>query len=434
MASEVRLARLGADGKWQQIAYTGSWYYHDGRPFQFTEETFQSIIRNFESRGGEALPFKYGHAAGSAEASYYGAAGWISALEIRPDAQGRVSLYAQVDWKDRARGMIQRDELRYASVEVVSGRDTKTDESTGPELVGVAALVDLPFLEGMEPLAAQRHIHMAKQMTEAQLLADIVKELGKDATMEKVQRIFAAKKALQDAYGSPEEAEAAAADVAASAAPPVVKASKDEPKDLEGAPADKVDLEEDAPPAEGAGDPVAAIETIAEMPLAEVAAKIAEAPDAFRAFLAGEMAAPSEEPPMDMADVETVSQLSAQVRKLEKSSREATDQLTALKTEHAIDLAIRDGLVVEAERAFLVKLGKAGLLEEHLEGRKAEPSVQTKRVLGRKSPTKTEATDWDRDDPNYVALSKQFGQVLKLKGDALHERVVKTLSARSGSN
>jgi hypothetical protein len=146
-----------ADGSrrvWNQVAYEGEWLGHGAGEFEFTREVFDQIIANFERRT-DPLPLTYGHP-DSETASYMGAAGWIHALKLGTDDEGRLGLFAEMEFTERAAGQVNSGEQRHCSVVVTfEGIDEKTGEPVGAELYEVG-LVLSAFIDGMRPLAAGR--------------------------------------------------------------------------------------------------------------------------------------------------------------------------------------------------------------------------------------------------------------------------------------
>jgi phage I-like protein len=140
------------EGCWNQIAYEGQWAGHPSGKFQFTDEVFGQLIRNFRRREDQ-IPLTYGHPDGE-RGSFMGAAGWISDLRIGADDKGRRALFAKMHFTERAATQIRADEQRYCSVVVSFGaRDEVTDDEVGAELLEVG-LVLSAFLDGMRPLSA----------------------------------------------------------------------------------------------------------------------------------------------------------------------------------------------------------------------------------------------------------------------------------------
>lgn len=140
-------------GAWNQVAYEGQWAGHAAGRFQFTREIFEQILRNF-GRRKDHIPLTYGHP-DSERASYMGAAGWISELKLGTDDEGRLALFAKMNFTERAAAQVKADEQRYCSVVVAfEATDEVSDEEIGAELLEVG-LVLAAFLDGMRPLSAE---------------------------------------------------------------------------------------------------------------------------------------------------------------------------------------------------------------------------------------------------------------------------------------
>lgn len=256
------------DGRvWNQIAYEGQWKGHSAGEFQFTAATFHALTQNFQRRT-DPIPLTWGHPDGETGA-LMGAAGWIHALKVERDDQGRDALFALMEFTPRAASMVKAGEHRHCSVVVgFDGVDEKTGEPIGAELYEVG-LVLSAFIDGMTRLAAsidgraqpagQRALSKDKTtMTDKELLAAAFKELGDDATAENAMKwveIEKSKAALLsgDAEETPAEEPEEPEEMAAGAEQPAeVVQLADEPADPAAA-----EAMPDGPPEDDAADSMA---------------------------------------------------------------------------------------------------------------------------------------------------------------------------------
>ncbi len=163
--------------KWGMITRAGTYAGYGGgeRPFEFTAETFTQIVNNFranpsyskpdgESYGAEpVIAWDFHHAseapANTGNIGQVGAPaqGWILDVEVRNDEQGIPTLWALTDWLEPARSYIKEGRYRWASVVVVfDAVDGVSGANVGAVLLSVA-LTNQPFVEGLEPLAADKN-------------------------------------------------------------------------------------------------------------------------------------------------------------------------------------------------------------------------------------------------------------------------------------
>lgn len=231
VALSVSLAGVkDADGRvWNQVAYEGQWKGHSAGEFQFTRSLFNQIVRNFQRRT-DPIPLTWGHPDGETGA-FMGAAGWIHALKVNTDNEGREALFALMEFSERAASMVKAGEHRHCSVVVgFDGVDEKTGELVGAELYEVG-LVLSAFIDGMTRLAASREgaaqtsgqhaLTKETKMSDQELMKKAFKELGEDASLEMVAewvRIEKSKAALLEGKDPAEasDEEAPEEDVAAS--------------------------------------------------------------------------------------------------------------------------------------------------------------------------------------------------------------------------
>lgn len=141
---------------WIQLAIPGR-YFKDGSFFELNDRVFSDIIRNFETSQNKRAPIDFEHACerrgsdGMIPLVGAPAQGWITALELR----GNDGLWGLVEWNDLAREYILGKRYRYISPSVrFNQRDRHTGENVGARLTS-AGLTNIPFLDGMQPLAAK---------------------------------------------------------------------------------------------------------------------------------------------------------------------------------------------------------------------------------------------------------------------------------------
>lgn len=161
--------------KWQHIAFAGEYrgYLGGARPFQLTRETFERVVENFRKhpsyqagpdgvgRNG-VIAWDFHHASEADETSGVipvagaPAQGWVLELDVQDGEDGRAQLWALTKWLEPARTYVAQEQYKWASVALVfDAVDGVSGERLGPMLTSVA-LTNQPFIEGMEPLVAQR--------------------------------------------------------------------------------------------------------------------------------------------------------------------------------------------------------------------------------------------------------------------------------------
>ena len=224
------------DGRtWNQIAYEGQWKGHSAGEFQFTRDIFDHIVEGYGRRVDDA-PLTWGHPDGET-GSYMGAAGWIRELKVGTDDEGRVALFALMEFSARAASMVKAGEHRHCSVVVgFDGIDEKTGEPVGAELYEVG-LVLAAFVDGMTRLVAGRtsgtESRALAQGTEA-MLEDIIKqalkELPEGFTSDQLFAYIAAEEQKAKAIAGEGSEEPAAEEPAEEPAEDVA-ASSETPKD-----------------------------------------------------------------------------------------------------------------------------------------------------------------------------------------------------------
>lgn len=131
------------------IAVTGSWI-KNGHRFSITMDDLKSMLTNFRSRGNGKVQGDYEHASEQprvAQGKPVPASGWVENLELIGS-----TLYADMDWTDTARKMIESKEYRFVSPAIDwEHKHKKSGESMGATLTSLA-LTNHPFLEELPAL------------------------------------------------------------------------------------------------------------------------------------------------------------------------------------------------------------------------------------------------------------------------------------------
>lgn len=141
---------------WNQLTKLGAWRGHPAGPFEITRATNAEILRNFKATVNQRIPVDFEHAseadgtAGSIPVEGAPAQGWIVDLDDR----GAAGLWGLVEWGERARSYILDGSYRFFSPAIRFGsKDRETGRPIGARMTS-GALVNIPFLDGLMPLAA----------------------------------------------------------------------------------------------------------------------------------------------------------------------------------------------------------------------------------------------------------------------------------------
>lgn len=166
--------------RWMQIAGTGLYLGHPSGPFDFNDQVFAEIIRNFralpEYKPGSdgvgtarVIPYDWRHASeqsaldGGANAiAAQAAQGWIWDVQKRLLPDGTTGLFAFSEALEPAKSLIDEGKIAWTSVCVwPDSVDRVTGQKIGCYLSSVAWTND-PFVRGMvavsTPLAAERYV------------------------------------------------------------------------------------------------------------------------------------------------------------------------------------------------------------------------------------------------------------------------------------
>jgi hypothetical protein len=188
----VRLGAVTDALKRIPLAVLGQ-FQKGSQKFAITRQTLSDIVANFRKRGGADTVIDYEHASAFPELAGgqpIPAAGWISALDDGPDADG--ILWGSAKFTPRAVRMLRDDETRYLSPEIDwAARDKRTGQPQGATLLS-AALTLRPFLDGMPAVAlsdwqkgaaaAPREKTRAPKLILADRVARTVRMVAEDGT------------------------------------------------------------------------------------------------------------------------------------------------------------------------------------------------------------------------------------------------------------
>ncbi len=171
-AGETRTLDAGTDDVpvWNQVALQGDYKGHPQGSFALNAKTFGEIVDNFRTHPSYAkdatgvgcadvIAWDFHHASeGPASAIADRGApaqGWVQELEIRKGPKG-LELWALTRWLDTARTYIRTGAYKWASISFwPNSKDGKTGRTIGTYLSSIALTND-PFIQGMQPLAAER--------------------------------------------------------------------------------------------------------------------------------------------------------------------------------------------------------------------------------------------------------------------------------------
>src|ERR1039458_2262165 len=152
--------------------------------FQITRQTLSDIVSNFRKRGADTV-IDYEHASAFPELAGgqpIPAAGWISALDDGPDADG--ILWGSAKFTPRAGQMLRDDETRYLSPEIDwTARDKRSGKPQGATLLSAGR----PPVAGSDwqrgaAAAAPREKTRAPKLILADRVAGTVRAVAEDGT------------------------------------------------------------------------------------------------------------------------------------------------------------------------------------------------------------------------------------------------------------
>lgn len=154
------LAVLAADRAaapvWNQLTKLGAWRGHPAGPFEITRATNAEIVRNFRATANQRIPVDFEHASeadgasGAIPAEGAPAQGWITDLDDR----GASGLWGLIEWLEPARTYILQGKYKFFSPAIRFGsKDRETGRTIGARMTS-GACTNIPFLDGLMPLAA----------------------------------------------------------------------------------------------------------------------------------------------------------------------------------------------------------------------------------------------------------------------------------------
>lgn len=141
---------------WIQLGRAGVYRGHPAGPFVLNAQIFSEIVRNFYATENRQVAIDFEHASemnptdGTVPQVGAPAQGWI--VELKHDGQ---ALWGLVEWGELARQYIREKKYKYISPAIrFSTKDRVTGQQIGARLTS-AGLTNIPFLDGMQPLAAK---------------------------------------------------------------------------------------------------------------------------------------------------------------------------------------------------------------------------------------------------------------------------------------
>lgn len=377
------LPLVASDSKrcWIQMARIGSWKGHPSGEFQFTNDVFKKIIKNFDDDPNPAVIY-YEHPQHNGDGKPLLAAGWLHKLRVNGEW-----LEGFAEWTDDTAEYIRKGQYKFSSVVVdFEGIDAVSNEAIGPVLFE-HGLTNVPFIRGQKPITFSRRVSAERShMSETELIKAALEELGDKATTASVsQWVEGRKMQLAAIDGKQEDKVAEAADEPAEAVAASAEAPADTTVELaDDMPAEAAEAEEagESPEAEAAAAK-ALIDMIAEAAGLDAAAVISgleEGLDSIVGMLSGA--------PSDGTEAETEAARSvAAARGVKVGELQARiAELEERETVRTIDAAIACGDVLGKDREKLVKLAKDAphLLDEFV--KPAKSAIPTTSVYSASKP------------------------------------------------
>jgi phage I-like protein len=340
MRAQLGIVSKEQKATWVHVANAGSWDGHSSGSFDLTPEIFASVIKNFEEQANP-IPFTYEHPAHAGDGNPIPAAGWIHKFATQSNGS---QLWALVEFTSRARTHIAEGEYRFCSIVIdLESTDRRTGKPIGPEIYEVG-LTNVPFIDGLTPIKLSRRAPgKVRKMSDREIMAEALKALGDDATIEQISE-WASHRKAQLAVESGEESkeEAPAEEAAVSHVEAVPAAVPPAPEAVAAAEGDPAPDAEEAPAGDAASKVIEMLASASGLDAAGVLAALEQNADAIAQMLSGSA---SEEVPT--LSRERVAALEA--------------ELEQLKTEAAgakIDAAIAAGRFSDTQREHLVSLAK----------------------------------------------------------------------------
>jgi len=180
LREEVTRLRAELDAPvWNQLARCGTFRGHPAGPFELTPAIFDEIVANFMATENRRIPIDFEHASetdatsGSIPTGGAPATGWILQLDNR----GLAGLWGLVQWLEPARTYIREGKYRFFSPAIRFGaKDRVTGKPIGARMTS-GALTNIPFLDGLMPLAATDHPTPGVKKMSTANPADMLKSL-----------------------------------------------------------------------------------------------------------------------------------------------------------------------------------------------------------------------------------------------------------------
>ena len=178
----------GNPASWVQVFKTGEFEHFMG-DFVVDESFLSDMVANFKQtmtmmNGNPFAPIDFNHA-NLADGETAKAAGWIVDLEIRDS-----SLFAKVEWTPKAAEMIKNKEFRFISPEFsTEGHKNEFGEKIEGPFLHAAALTNMPFLKGMEPVTLKQKRKEATSMPKVDELLKTLKLKNEDELVKLVETL-----------------------------------------------------------------------------------------------------------------------------------------------------------------------------------------------------------------------------------------------------
>jgi len=158
---------------WNQLTKLGAWRGHPAGPFEITRATNAEIVRNFRATANQRIPVDFEHASeadgssGAIPAEGAPAQGWIVDLDDR----GAAGLWGLIEWLEPARTYILQGKYKFFSPAIRFGsKDRETGRTIGARMTS-GACTNIPFLDGLMPLAAADRANAGAAMLNRPMLS-----------------------------------------------------------------------------------------------------------------------------------------------------------------------------------------------------------------------------------------------------------------------
>lgn len=394
-SAPIALARsTGGDAKWQELAKVGEWKGHASGEFALNAEDLAAFVATFDAQANP-IPVTYEHPDYKPDGSPVPAAGWIDELQVRGD-----SLWGLVRWTDRAAKMIRDGEYQYCSIVFHQAAPDRVTGETRPELFEVG-IVNRPFIDGLEPLAASAHRGAERKLSMKLDIAKItaaLSEMPDGASGEQMHMALEAAILAQEALEKPKaekpEVEEAPEMTSTAEPPPVVEMAATapvaaaEPPPVEPAPES---VPEDKS-ADAAMQIMGTLEKATGLDPAGVLAFVSDNQDAIAAMAKNEpqSGTPAEDAALSdakfsavLARAETAEQRFAALEAELTEYRTSKAQAEQAALDARVDAAVKAGHILPAHRDTFVKLGRLSAvdLDTELARVAKSPSVPTGRLV-----------------------------------------------------